>query len=160
MRAFYSGRSHEMGLELGMTALPRSLWRLASCRAPASWSAVTEMHGASLHRRHRFRGVKEVLWTHYFIRPAKAAALSRGIECYAAPARRPACESGAALKLVTALQDASRSRKRWAYCRAPSPAAEFEPASRKEFDCMVTAQAAVTNFALNFTIAFWISGSL
>jgi hypothetical protein len=24
----------------------------------ASWSAVTEMHGASLHRRHRFRGVK------------------------------------------------------------------------------------------------------
>jgi hypothetical protein len=29
--------------------------------ATASWSAVAEMHGASLHRRHRFREVKNIL---------------------------------------------------------------------------------------------------
>ena len=31
------------------------------------------MHGASLHRRHRFRGVMIALWTHPTVRPAKAA---------------------------------------------------------------------------------------
>jgi hypothetical protein len=33
-----------------------------SINAPASWTAVAEMHGASLHRRHRFREVKPVLF--------------------------------------------------------------------------------------------------
>ena len=85
----------------------------------ATASAVTEMHGASLHRRHRFRGVSSDVLPRHSIRPGQAAALSHGIEYYAAPACRPACEGGAALKLVTALQDASRSRGRWASCRAP-----------------------------------------
>ncbi len=63
-----------------------------SRHAAASWTAVTEMHGASLHRRHRFCGVVDVLWTQDAVRPAKAAALSRGVECFAFLCRRPACE--------------------------------------------------------------------
>ena len=60
--------------------------------ATASWSAVTERQGASLPRRHRFRGVKHVLRPYPALQPAKAA--SR-------------------LGLPHALQDAPRSRERW-----------------------------------------------
>ena len=66
----------------------------------ASWSAVTEMHGASLHRRHRFRGVKDHLWPQYFVRPAGAAALSRGAERASYLPHPSACESGVAPRLA------------------------------------------------------------
>ena len=52
------------------------------------------MHGASLHRRHRFRVVQNALRPQHAVRPAKAA--SR-------------------LGLPHALQDASRSRGRWGF---------------------------------------------
>jgi hypothetical protein len=45
--------------------------------ATASWTAVTEMHGASLHRRHRFRGVMNFLWTYCAVRPAKSGVAPR-----------------------------------------------------------------------------------
>ena len=45
-------------------------------------------------------------------KPASTTPLSRDEACTADSACRPPCESGAALKLVTALQDASRSRGR------------------------------------------------
>ena len=80
--------------------------------AAASWTAVTEMHGASLHRRHRFLGVSSAVEGHHSIRPAQAAALSRGIECYVDPARRPACKSGVAPRL--AARSPRRSALAWA----------------------------------------------
>ena len=46
----------------------------------ASLCVVTEMPGASLHLRHRFRGVYRSVRPQYLIRPAEAAALSRGAE--------------------------------------------------------------------------------
>ena len=117
-------------------------WRCHShgsqASATASWTAVTEMHGASLHRRHRFRGVRGALWPQPAVRPAKAAALSRGVEYSASPARPPACEkrcranachrspagralASAALGTLHADGLAPRSRPEWAresVCRA------------------------------------------
>jgi hypothetical protein len=52
----------------------RQFWRSGHpSHATASWSAAAEMHGASLHRRHRFRGVLSVPRPHPAVRPAKAA---------------------------------------------------------------------------------------
>jgi len=61
--------------------------------AEAFWSAVAQMHGASLHRSYRFREVENVLRPKPAIQPAKAAS-------------RPG--------LPHALQDASRSRWQFA----------------------------------------------
>ena len=66
------------------------------------------MHGASLHRRHRFRGLKDVLWPQHSVRPAKAAALSRGAEHSTTPGHPPACESGVAPRLAARI-DSLRS---------------------------------------------------
>ena len=48
--------------------------------ATASWTAVTKMQGARLHRRHRFRMVSRIRRPQHAVRPAKAAS-------------RPACRS-------------------------------------------------------------------
>ena len=45
-----------------------------------------------LRKQQRFRGVRGALWPQPAVRPAKAAALSRGVEYSASPARPPACE--------------------------------------------------------------------
>jgi hypothetical protein len=41
--------------------------------ATAFWSAVAKMHGASLHRSYRFRGVKHARRSKPAVRPEKAA---------------------------------------------------------------------------------------
>ena len=42
--------------------MSRGLWRLGTQdHATAFWSAVAQMHGASLHRSYRFREVKKTL---------------------------------------------------------------------------------------------------
>ncbi len=44
-----------------------------SINATASWTAVAKMHGASLHRRHRFREVKPVLLPQLALQPPSAS---------------------------------------------------------------------------------------
>ena len=42
-------------------------------RVTAFWTAVAQMHGASLHRSYRFRWLHRVPWPQPAVRPAKAA---------------------------------------------------------------------------------------
>ncbi len=48
-------------------------WMLQSGHVTAFWSAVAKMHGASLHRNYRFRGVLNILLPKPSVQPAKAA---------------------------------------------------------------------------------------
>ena len=90
--------------------------------APASWTAVTEMHGASLHRRHRFRGVQRGIRPQHSIRPARAATLSRDADRSSALPHPPARESGVAPRL------AARTPRRFALAWA-----QGLPAARQRF---------------------------
>ncbi|MDI1311612.1 hypothetical protein [Prosthecobacter sp.] len=81
-------------------------------------------------------------------KPASATPPSLDAERSLAPACHPACESGVAPKLATALQDASRTRERWSLqerasvleCgdrdawRKPASATPFSPADHEVND--------------------------
>ena len=123
-----------------LASIPPSM-HLGAKQARQRLNCVTEMHGASLHRRHRFRGVQRGIRPQPSIRPAKAAALRLVQTVFPPP--QPA-KAASRLGLPHALQDASRSRGRWASCRKPSLSGEFESSSCKDFDCMVTTKKILT----------------
>ncbi len=49
--------------------------------AAASWSAVAEMHGASLHRRHRFGRVMSLRWPQGAVQPSKQVTRQGLVAC-------------------------------------------------------------------------------
>jgi hypothetical protein len=100
---------------------------MCTSHATASWTAVAEMRGASLHRRHRFREVLNALGPYLAVRPAKAASrqgLPHALQEAVAPFQAPFAQSQLTPAPVETVETVETSHRQAALppagCRLPS----------------------------------------